>query len=195
MNERSIRIRLAVACGIALAACAAALVGATAAGASAKQSPPPVCHSEDVGYYFGPTASDGLNKLHLDVTLIAAPTVTCRLSDKPLLTLGGPAGQKAKVPVVQFGGTGRSLTLSPGSPLHTTLAWANPDETTDRLFVSTLTLRMSGGGATLPSVFPLASGIAPYPRAGAVSAAYGLHLLPWQTGPGQSEGTTPVDAG
>lgn len=171
------RWKLAVLAGAAVVAAAVATPIAMA-GASTALSTAPLCRMSDISYYYG-GAMEGLGERSFDITLLAHDGVRCRLSDRPLITLYGPPGQKRKIPVY-IGGRGGTLVLTPRLPLHTTVSWLAADTPKDTIRVSYLRLRMPGGGIVNGEPFL-------YPGTSDVALIAGVSIQAWTTGIGQGQ--------
>jgi hypothetical protein len=135
----------------------------------------PLCRMSDISYYYG-GAFEGLGHRSFDITLLAHDGVRCRLSDRPLIHLTGPSGQKRKIPLF-IGGRGGTLILTPRLPLHTTVRFAAPDTPRDTIKVESLRLRMPGGGISNGEPF-LYPGVVPIAR------VIGVSVDSWTTGIG-----------
>lgn len=145
--------------GATLAA-AVAVIPLRLAVASTRTSAPPLCRTTEVAYYYGGSYA-GLGRRAFDITLLGRDGTKCRLSDRPSITLAGPGGPTDRVPI-SVGGRGGMLTLTPSAPLHVTISWHVADAPSNKVEVSTLTLRMPGGGLANPEPFqyPFTSEIA-----------------------------------
>jgi hypothetical protein len=166
--------KLAVAAGAAVVAASVA----TPVWMADASSTAPLCRTSDISYYYG-GAFAGLGHRSFDLTLLAHDGVRCRLSDRPMIHLSGPSGQKRKIPVY-IGGRGGTLILTPSLPLHTTLRYAAPDRPTDITRVQSLRLRMPGGGYANGEPFL-------YPGTVEIATVIGVSIDSWTTGIGQGE--------
>lgn len=162
---------------LAVAACAAVVAAsvATPVWMASASSTAPLCRTSDISYYYG-GAQHGLGHVRFDITLLAHDGVRCRLSDRPLIHLYGPAGQKQKIPVY-IGGRGATLILTPRLPLHTVVRYAAADTPQDTIKVQFLRLRMPGGGLANGEGFP-------YPGPVSIARVIGVSIDAWTTGIG-----------
>jgi hypothetical protein len=166
--------KLAAAAGAAVVAASVA----TPVWMADASSTAPLCRMSDISYYYG-GAFEGLGHRTFDVTLLAHDAVRCRLSDRPLIRLTGPSGQKRKIPLY-IGGRGGTLILTPRLPLHTTVRYAAPDTPRDTIRVQFMTLRMPGGGIANGEPFL-------YPGVVEIARVVGVSVDPWTTGIGQGQ--------
>jgi hypothetical protein len=169
--------KLAIAAGAALIAASVATPIWMASGFTTA----PLCRISDISYYYG-GAMEGLGHRAFDITLLAHDGVRCRLSDRPLIHLSGPRGQKRKIPVY-IGGRGGTLILTPRLPLHTTVRWLAPDTPQDTIRVQMLRLRMPGGGIVNGEPF-LYPGVVP------IALVAGVSIDAWTTGIGAGQETS-----
>lgn len=170
------RARMTVALLGVGAVAALAVTGAAAAGAA--QAAPTPCTTSLVSFYFGGHFA-GLGRRSFDVTLLAHDGVTCALSDTPLVTVAGPPGQTATIPL-HVDGRGGTLVLAPESPLHATVFYHVPDTPDDKLQVRSLTLGMPDD-STRTTDFG-------YPGTTQIAATTGIGVTSWRTGIGMGEG-------
>lgn len=166
--------KLAAAAGAAVVAASVATPVWMADASSAA----PLCRMSDISYYYG-GAFAGLGHRTFDITLLAHDGVRCRLSDRPLITLTGPSGQKRKIPLY-IGGRGGTLILTPRLPLHTTVRYAAPDTPQDTIRVQFMRLRMPGGGIANGEPFL-------YPGVVEIARVIGVSVDAWTTGIGQGQ--------
>ena len=139
------------------------------------------CRSSDVSYFFGPLVPDGLNALHVSVTLTAHAGVHCHLSDIPQFQFEPAAKQTGKLVVSSYG-LNQQITLDDTDPLNTVVSFHNP--LSDRSYdIQSFKLDMPAGG---PNVYPY--GFAGTGRDITVDNTVGVLLYPWSSGVGEGQG-------
>ncbi|MDX3071114.1 DUF4232 domain-containing protein [Streptomyces sp. NPDC088354] len=163
-----------------VATIAAAVLATTAPGiasARATGTAPRPCRTSDVSFYFGGYTAD-LSRRAFDVTLLAHDGIACTLSDTPQVSLSGPPGQTAAIPVYIRGRGGR-LVLRADSPLHASVRFSAPDLPEHTLQVTTFKLSMPDHSSLATNFY--------VPGETDVSLG-GVTITSWTTGIGLGQG-------